>query len=232
MRKTLESRSDYGRRKYFTLIELLVVIAIIAILAGMLLPALNNAREKGRSASCINNLKQISSAFMLYADGNDGYLIPLSTPGIGAWWSQVAITLLGDKEKAYTAKFLVCPSVANRNDSANTGEPKSINNYSYNPFTTRERWARYNRLRFPSDAILVGDGAWNSVGTAYVWGSASNTSEAIVGVMPFLNNIHGLERINVCYAAGNAGTITRAEALRRWGTPLRRWHIDFQGLGY
>ena len=63
------------RQKGFTLIELLVVIAIIAILMAILMPALNRVKEQGKRAVCLSNLKQLSLAWILYADDNDDVLV-------------------------------------------------------------------------------------------------------------------------------------------------------------
>ena len=74
-RKSVTVRSIHERVKSanFTLIELLVVIAIIAILAAILLPALNSARESGRGSSCLNNCKQLATFGNMYGMDNDGW---------------------------------------------------------------------------------------------------------------------------------------------------------------
>ncbi len=72
------------QRKQFTLIELLVVIAIIAILAAILLPALNNARVRARGIQCVGNLKQCSLGMTQYTDDNGGY-VPLDTQVAAPW---------------------------------------------------------------------------------------------------------------------------------------------------
>jgi prepilin-type N-terminal cleavage/methylation domain-containing protein len=109
-----------SRLTAFTLIELLVVIAIIAILAAMLLPALSKAKEKGKRAACLNNMRQVGMALQMYEQ--DGRKLPpkrhpvsdFNNPAIPADEKNVLnllITYLGSKSGLHSPEVYNCPSL-------------------------------------------------------------------------------------------------------------------------
>ncbi|WP_419646211.1 prepilin-type N-terminal cleavage/methylation domain-containing protein [Victivallis vadensis] len=118
----IDFKSSGGRTCNFTLIELLIVIAIIAILASMLLPALNRARESARGTTCLNNKKQAITAQLQYAGDFNDYLVGfLPSNGTSGLWCSVlangqgADGVFNVKGKGYLNETCIqCPSVSNR----------------------------------------------------------------------------------------------------------------------
>ena len=170
-------------KQAFTLIELLVVICIIAILASMLLPALQSARESASTATCVSNLGQFSKAYQMYATNFNDYMPPTNS------WENALIEALGqDTNKSPFKKSFFCDADSSVDDTSTDayGMPKK-KSYSLNNLKEvihprlgdgggRISGNKTTSVFTASDLIIIGE----NVSSSNTFGASSSVSTSDV----------------------------------------------------
>ena len=181
-RENIEMRK---RKTRFSLVELLVVIAVIAILAGLLLPALNAAREKARAINCSSNLSQLMKSQIFYADDFDSNIIYCTASGSTGIWTQV----LREGKYFTSTKVLSCPS----NPSVEAAARKSID--SFNQWNTYGLWCGlwYRDITYGNKTGVLGDFMVRSSGWEWVFYNLSKMKQpsATVLMLDTARNLSG-----------------------------------------
>ena len=228
-------------KKNFTLVELLVVIAIIAILAGMLMPALSAARNKAKTISCVGNLKQFGFAHFSYCS-EWNFTPPVKISGTETRWVDLLEPHLAKKSDNSNNNIYVCPSDTRPEDKKIVYSGKDSNKLSYGLNQCYSKGHESDKvyklwygvgirlMRQPSEFIVITDAGSYYVGTtiaAPVFG-VSNDELAITG--GFCKNLSfrhtGKEhKFNAAFGDGHVATLKFEE------TPYRYWDLANQWDG-